>query len=121
MSPFHIKVAQPPAAGRVKGAKVTITKLSCLRNTKELFNGFNPLHGAVWFGKGEVVRSLIAHGARVNARSNIGLTPLHSAASPVYGTVEGKREVVVKLLLDAGADTEAEDEKGTLFLLRDGR
>ena len=44
-----------------------------------------------------------------------------SAASPVYGTVEGKWEVVVKLLLDAGADTEAEDEKGTLFLLRDGR
>ncbi len=51
----------------------------------------------------EAVKSLIAKGANVNARSNYGATALHFAAD--RGNLE-----VIKVLVEAGADVNAKDD-----------
>ncbi len=64
-----------------------------------------PLHSACAGGHTAIVRTLIAHGAPVNARQAEGFTPLHSAAQ--NGDLE-----ILRLLLDAGADPLAADDEG---------
>jgi len=54
-------------------------------------------------GDAEAVKSLIAKGANVNARTNYGATALHFAAD--RGHLE-----VIKLLVEAGADVNAKDD-----------
>ena len=64
-----------------------------------------PLHSAVAGGNVEIVRELLAHGADVRARQDLGFTALHGAA------VEGS-EKVVRLLLDHGAERSERNEAG---------
>ncbi len=62
-------------------------------------DGLIPLHYAArgdW--KNEEARLLIDHGSDINAQENYGFTPLHEAA-------ENKSENVLRMLLEAGADT----------------
>lgn len=73
------------------------------------------LHTAASRGDVESVRSLIAAGADVNARSNSGATPLHEACS---GTDDGK---AVAVLIDNGADLNAQDNDGHTALHRAAR
>ena len=65
-----------------------------MENDKQIF-------GAVRALDFEAVRTLLAAGASANARNGNGQTPLHIAAG------EGSAEIC-KLLIDAGADVEAE-------------
>lgn len=53
----------------------------------------------------EICRALVAAGAKVNASSRAGLTPLHYAARSNEATLAG-------FLLSAGADVNARDPKG---------
>jgi len=64
-----------------------------------------PLHSAVAGGNTEIVRDLLAHGADVHARQDLGLTALHGAA------FEGTEEMI-RLLLDHGADPDAKNAAG---------
>jgi len=62
------------------------------------FNGFTPLHEAVFAGCTSGVRCLVAHGANVNCKDGkSGRTPLHHA-------VESENIDVIRELLNCGAD-----------------
>lgn len=75
--------------------------------------GMTPLH--VSRGDAAKVRLLIEHGADVNARTQLGRTPLIVASSS-YGGAEAAR-----LLLDAGADVNAPDNAGMSPLITAAR
>jgi ankyrin repeat protein len=62
-----------------------------------------PLHYAVGEGHTEVVELLIANGADVSAKDNIGRTPLHYAAF-------GSDKEIIELLIAEGADVNAKDD-----------
>jgi ankyrin repeat protein len=64
-----------------------------------------PLHSAVAGGSVEIVRALLAHGADVHARQDLGFTALHGAAA------EGSEEMV-RLLLAHGSDRAARSDAG---------
>lgn len=66
-------------------------------------DAITPLHRAT--SHPLVMKAMLQRGAKVNVKSAIGYTPLHWAVQD--GDVES-----VKLLLDAGADPDAEDDKG---------
>ena len=67
----------------------------------EAQEGYTPLHAASYNGHSAIVDLLIAHGAKVNAKSNKHVTSLHMAAQ------QGHHLIVEKLCLK-GADAEAE-------------
>ncbi len=69
-------------------------------NVKDLENHGTVLHETAAQGRDDVAVVLLDHGAKIDAKSDEGLTPLHAAA------MEGKREMV-RLLLMRGADTGA--------------
>lgn len=96
--------------------------------------GATPLHNAVWAGRADLVKQLIAQGADVNARhTDGGSTPLdfaalrgettiaalliHAGARPDIAAMHlaAARDNVemVRLLLDAGADPNARDASGS--------
>jgi ankyrin len=82
-----------------------------LEHPDRVNRGYGPtcstaLHSAAEFGREDVARILLAHGADVNARDEYGQTPLHSAA--VYGNLD-----LVRLLLDRGADVDAWTDGGS--------
>jgi Ankyrin repeats (3 copies)/Ankyrin repeats (many copies) len=60
-------------------------------NTRESIHGFTPLHRASKFGRIEIVRLLIEHGANVEVKNDGGSTPLDVASGE-------QREEIVKLL-----------------------
>jgi len=64
-----------------------------------------PLHSAVASGNPELVRLLLAHGARVDPVEFLGATPLHAAAA------EGRDEIAA-ILLAAGADPKLRTKAG---------
>eukprot|EP00117_Sycon_ciliatum_P008109 scpid26798/ scgid10953/ Protein phosphatase 1 regulatory inhibitor subunit 16B; CAAX box protein TIMAP; TGF-beta-inhibited membrane-associated protein len=77
-----------------------------------LDNGLTPLHSAVLERQREIVKLLLARGARVEQRDSDGWTALHAAATE--GTVP-----VTHLLLENGADpwTKTKKEKKTAYEL----
>ena len=68
-----------------------------------------PLHSAVAHQQVAIARTLIEHGAGVDARQEGGFTPLHEAAN--IGSL-----ALVRLLLDAGAAVNLADDKGKTAL-----
>ena len=78
-------------------------------NASEATNGQTALMWAAWEGHTGVVRTLLGHGAEVDARTTTGYTALVLAAR------EGYREIT-ELLLEAGADVNAAAVDGTTAL-----
>jgi ankyrin len=73
-------------------------------NTRRMEN-VTPLHVASCFGKLEIVRLLLDHGAEANAETEGGLKLLHQVSLGLYESQEdGLR--VAQLLLDRGADVD---------------
>jgi ankyrin repeat protein len=69
---------------------------------------WTPLHSASYFGKPDIARVLLDHGAKANAVDNLLRTPLHLVAAGLYQSQEdGIR--VAQLLLEHGADVNAPD------------
>lgn len=70
-------------------------------------DGFTALHLAAFFGKAEVARLLLEHGARVDVytRNPFANQPLHAAAA-------GRHIEVCRILLAAGADVNATQRGG---------
>ena len=62
------------------------------------------LHIAATEGAVDIVKALIKGGANIEARDDVGATPLHNAA---WGETS-----IVKVLIEAGADVEARDNDG---------
>ena len=65
--------------------------------------GATPLLWAATYGRTEIVRLLLSHGADVNARSATGISPL------LMATEYGENEVVA-ILLSSGADVKAKND-----------
>ena len=74
-------------------------------------DGFTALHLAAFFGYPRVVEHLLSRGAPANpvARNPMKVQPLHSAAA-------GRHVEVARLLIDAGADVHARQDKGFMPL-----
>jgi ankyrin repeat protein len=66
-----------------------------------------PLHLASYYGKLEIVRALLAHGASVNTKGELGQTALHLVLDGSRSGPDGVR--IVRLLLEHGADVNAKD------------
>ncbi len=75
-------------------------------------DGFTPVGLAAFFGHPEVVRFLLGHGADVHAvaRNPMRVQPLHAATAA--RSVES-----VRLILEAGADPDAEQQEGWTALM----
>ncbi len=84
--------------------------------------GATLLHWAAWAGLPDVVQRLIWAGADVNARNKEGYTPLLHASSPEYGVTDQESTEVIRLLIEAGANVNANPGSwsaiiaGTFFL-----
>jgi hypothetical protein len=76
-------------------------------NAKESFFQMTPLHRACLFGRKEVVKMLVANGADVNAKDDDMMTALSYATT-------GEDKEIVELLLDKGANLK--DEVGPPLL-----
>lgn len=92
------------------GKRAQIARI--LARNPELVNeysedGFQPLGLACFFGHLEAAEYLISAGARVSSpsKNKMLVTPLHSAAA-------GRHTVIVKLLLNHGADPNAREDSG---------
>lgn len=70
---------------------------------------YTPLHFAVDTGALDAATALLDAGADIEARADRGITPLHLAVSRWRQRPDG---ALIKLLLDRGADTTAEDMHG---------
>lgn len=71
---------------------------------------FHPLHSALVLGDEDKISQLIDGGANPNARTSVGLTPLHIAVR------EGKQNSCIQELVDAGAVASFGDVKGNTAL-----
>ena len=79
-------------------------------NTKEGFTGGgSPLHHAVQYADLSVITALLDRGANVDAKIDRGLTALHTTAWS--GTHHTPIWDVAALLLDRGADANAQDDR----------
>jgi len=65
--------------------------------------GYTPLHLAAWAGKAQLVRALVASGARLDMKDNDGKTPLDLQTEAVYAIFQS--EEVVSLCGGGGAAT----------------
>lgn len=67
--------------------------------------GATALHVAAYFGRIDIARALIAHGADINARATLGGSPVHNAVN------SGEADMV-RFLLDKGAQTNFKNADG---------
>lgn len=73
--------------------------------------GITPLHLAAEQGDIDVLRLLLAKGARVNAKT--AASSLDAGSTPLHKALEGMSSMsVLRLLLDHGADVNAQDRAG---------
>ena len=70
-------------------------------------DGFTPLQLACYFGQAEVALFLIEKGADIHAVSKNGL-----ALQAIHAAVAGRNQVIVRALLDAGADVTSQQAGG---------
>src|SRR5262249_2126712 len=70
-------------------------------------DGFPPLTLASYFGHEEIVRGLLARGARVGLAATNAM-----AVAPLHAAVAGRHENIVRLLLAAGANPNAASHGG---------
>ena len=84
-----------------------ILKSNPLRASEHAPDGFTPVALAAFFGQPAAVHALIAAGADVNAAAK---TPLKVAA--LHAAVAGGKLEVVKAVLEAGADPNAQQQAG---------
>lgn len=75
-------------------------------------DGFTPLQLACYFGQAEVALWLIGKGADIHAVSKNGAT-----LQALHAAVAGRSAVIVRALLDAGADVHAEQAGGFTALM----
>ena len=69
-------------------------------------------HVAVQGGHCEIVEVLLANGADLNARDNLGMTPLHNLCMTPNMAVDNRRRKVAKFLLSRNTDVCARDKLG---------
>ena len=74
-------------------------------------DGFSPVGYAAFFGHAALLRELIARGGRVNvpSRNAMRVCPLHSAAA---NSDQDKATELARIVLDAGADPNAQQQGG---------
>ena len=72
-------------------------------------SGQTPLHLASLYGRLDIARVLLDHGATSDLPDRFGRTPLHLVAEGTYN-FEQDRIRVAQLLLERGADVNAQDE-----------
>jgi len=90
-----------------------------INTTSKYYNsGATPLHLAVEYGQLDVTKSLIKHGAIINAKTIHGVTPLHLAmlSNDEYYDIKYPFEII-KLLLENGADVNAREINGDTPLI----
>jgi ankyrin repeat protein len=75
----------------------------------QIKNGQTPLHLASLFGRLDIARVLLGHGATTNLPDRFGRTPLHLVTEGACNS-EQDRIRIVQLLLENGADINAQDE-----------
>eukprot|EP01102_Stenamoeba_stenopodia_P021749 TRINITY_DN8853_c0_g1_i1.p1 TRINITY_DN8853_c0_g1~~TRINITY_DN8853_c0_g1_i1.p1 ORF type:complete len:278 (+),score=57.43 TRINITY_DN8853_c0_g1_i1:424-1257(+) len=68
--------------------------------------GINVLHGAAYFGRGDIVKALLEMGADVQITDSIGRTPIH------YSAMSNKEASAIRSLHEHGADINATDKYG---------
>src|SRR5438445_583694 len=64
-------------------------------NASESQRGQTPLHGAAFWGWNDVVRFLVDHGARLDAKDARGMTPVDSALGKAGGNSRGGQRIDV--------------------------
>ena len=111
----NISIYKAAAEGNIEAVKQHIAA-GTGRNIESIARGLSALHSAAFGGQKEVVELLIEKGADVNAKNDVGWTPLHNAAFSRYTrkrrfTVKGYKEIA-ELLISAGADVNAKDKNG---------
>ena len=80
------------------------------------------LHSACLFGKLDIARELLDHGATVTAKNDRGETPLHATSQGESESQDGVH--LAQLLLERGADVGAPDNENTTplhFACRNGK
>lgn len=98
--------------GNLAAVKVRVEQNPALvhRRTE---HGRTPLHAAVSQCHGDIIDYLIAQGANVNVRDDLGETPLHKAArSPAHLTPSGGCPKVIDDLIAQGAKVNAQNDQG---------